>query len=121
MNAELMEQASKLANRKYATAITTDQDQEDGMIYFAYHPELPGCAAQGNTKDEAISSLDDARYDYILSLLIDHLPVPDPKAMATNSTSTTSQATTVISIKVNVPGNMNITVPESIMLLPVNC
>jgi len=46
--------------------------------FFATHPDLPGCAAQGETAEEAIASLDDARKLWIESRLEDDLPVPVP-------------------------------------------
>jgi antitoxin HicB len=54
----------------------TRDEQEGG--YFAEHPDLPGCAAQGETADEAIANLDVARELWIETRLEDGLPVPEP-------------------------------------------
>jgi predicted RNase H-like HicB family nuclease len=51
--------------------------EEDGG-YFAQHPDLEGCATQGETADEAVSNLDAARELWIRSRLEDGLPIPDP-------------------------------------------
>ena len=53
------------------------RDEED-RTYFAMHPDLDGCAAQGDTADEAISNLDSARAAWIGVRLEDNLPVPEP-------------------------------------------
>jgi predicted RNase H-like HicB family nuclease len=59
----------------YPYELTRD-DQEGG--YFAEHPDLPGCAAQGETAKEAIDSLNEARKLWIETRLEDGLPVPEP-------------------------------------------
>lgn len=33
--------------------------------YYAEHPDLPGCGAQGNTVDEALASLEDSKRIWI--------------------------------------------------------
>jgi antitoxin HicB len=52
------------------------RDEEGG--YFANHPDLPGCGAQGRTAEEAIANLDDARKLWIETRLEDNLPIPLP-------------------------------------------
>jgi len=46
--------------------------------FVAYNPELPGCMAQGNTWQEAVKSLKEARHDYIMTLLDEEMTVPLP-------------------------------------------
>lgn len=53
------------------------RDTERGG-FFAAHPDLPGCAAQGETPEQAIANLDDARNLWIETRLEDGLPVPLP-------------------------------------------
>lgn len=47
--------------------------------YVAYLPDLPGCITQGETKEEAISMLDDAKRAWIECALEagDEIPVPE--------------------------------------------
>lgn len=59
----------------YAYELTRDTEQGG---YFASHPDLDGCAAQGETAEEAIEQLDIARELWIETRLEDHLPVPEP-------------------------------------------
>lgn len=59
----------------YAYELTRDIEQGG---YFATHPDLDGCAAQGETADEAIEQLDVARELWIETRLEDGLPVPEP-------------------------------------------
>lgn len=53
------------------------RDTEEGG-FLATHPDLPGCAAQGETAEEAIANLDDARKLWIESRVEQNLPVPLP-------------------------------------------
>ena len=43
--------------------------------YFATHPDLDGCAAQGETAEEAVEQLDVARELWIETRLEDGLPL----------------------------------------------
>ena len=43
---------------------------------IARHPELPGCKAHGNTAQEALDALQDARSDYLDVMRRDSLDVP---------------------------------------------
>jgi len=47
---------------------------EDGFV--AFHPDLLGCIAQGETAEEAMQNLDSARRLWIESRYEDHLPMP---------------------------------------------
>lgn len=51
--------------------------EEDGT-FFASHPDLLGCFAQGNTPEEAINALDDARQAWISVRFEDGLEIPFP-------------------------------------------
>jgi predicted RNase H-like HicB family nuclease len=44
--------------------------------FSAYVPSLPGCASQGETKDEALASIREAIELYLWSLRDDGLPIP---------------------------------------------
>jgi antitoxin HicB len=49
---------------------------DDGV--FAFHPDLDGCAAQGESIEEAISNLDVARQLWLSARLEDGLSVAEP-------------------------------------------
>jgi len=53
------------------------RDPEQGG-YFATHPDLDGCAAQGETAEEAMAALDAARELWMETRLEDGLPVSEP-------------------------------------------
>lgn len=55
-----------------------EADPEDGG-FFASHPELPGCFAQGETADEAVKELDAAREVWLETRFEDGLPIPEPR------------------------------------------
>ncbi len=47
--------------------------------YSVYVPDLPGCASQGDTRDEAITNIREAMDLFVESLREDGLPVPQPR------------------------------------------
>jgi predicted RNase H-like HicB family nuclease len=50
--------------------------------YSAYVPDVPGCVATGNTKDEARQNVVDALELHLEGLMEDGLPIPAPKSEA---------------------------------------
>lgn len=64
--------------KAYTTVVREDR-RGDKACYMAYHPELPGCMAQGDTWQKAVESLREARRDYISVLQEEGMPVPVPK------------------------------------------
>lgn len=60
---------------------TIERVTEDDNIYYfvARHPELPGCAADGESPQEAVANLRSAKIDYINALLEwgDEVPLPN--------------------------------------------
>ncbi|MBK8902362.1 MAG: type II toxin-antitoxin system HicB family antitoxin [Anaerolineaceae bacterium] len=75
---ELMKKAEKLAARSYAIEVYEETLKDGKEIYLVKNPELRGCMAQGETREEAINELNEARITYIHSLLLDNLEVPEP-------------------------------------------
>ncbi len=76
---DLGEKSRLLAKRSYIEEISKDETTDGHPVYLMSHPELPGCMTQGATIEEARENLQDARYEYILSLLEDGEPVPEPR------------------------------------------
>ncbi len=56
-------------------------ERADGN-YSAYSPDLPGCVATGESRDEAISNMHSAIEMHIAGLKEDGLPIPEPQATA---------------------------------------
>ncbi len=48
--------------------------------YGAYVPDLPGCVAAGDTKEEVITLIQEAIEFHIEGLKEDGLPIPDPSS-----------------------------------------
>lgn len=95
MNQSLRVEAERLAKRHYTEIIIREVTTDGVPAYFAYIVELPNCNAQGMTADEASAELQEAKIDYIESLLIDHLPIPTPNVLIAQSL-TPSLSTVVI-------------------------
>lgn len=66
----------------YASRVTPDTYSDGSRCYFAEIPELPGCESHGNTPEEALASLEDAKELYLHSLLEEGLTPPKPSGMA---------------------------------------
>jgi predicted RNase H-like HicB family nuclease len=98
---DLRKQAEKLANRPYVEQVVKDLTTDGQSVYVSFSPELEGCMGQGQTKDEALVSLRQARVDYIQSLLEDGLSIPGPQNIPT---CTTSSATISIIFQSNPAG-----------------
>lgn len=62
----------------YRVEIDWERDEKGNAYYVARHPELDGCMAQGQTREEALASLHEARELYIKALLKRGIEVPRP-------------------------------------------
>jgi len=85
---DLRDKAKELASAPYTVVTVRDETTDGDPVFVMYHPELPGCMAQGITVEEARVNLEDARREYILSLLEDGLEVPVPLTRVTNTVGT---------------------------------
>lgn len=54
--------------------------REDDGIVVAFHPDLMGCVAQGDTVDEALANLDEARAAWLEVRLAEGLPIPEQRS-----------------------------------------
>lgn len=79
MQEGLREKAKRLAALPYLYEVSKDELKDGSKIFVALHPELPNCMAQGESAEEALIELADAREEYIFSLLEDGLEVPKPE------------------------------------------
>jgi predicted RNase H-like HicB family nuclease len=95
MNEQLFEKAINLASQNYPVKVSKDKTTTGEVIFLAKNPGLPGCMAQGNTIEEALENLMDARIDYIHSLLEDELEVPRPDLVETTTSLTSDSYTSV--------------------------
>jgi antitoxin HicB len=58
---------------RYKIVITPEEDGWGASI-----PELPGCVAGGDTIQEALEMLNDAKHSWIEASLLTNLPIPEP-------------------------------------------
>jgi len=61
--------------------VVLEPESEGG--FSVYVPSLPGCASQGDTKEEALANIREAIEAYLLSLKDDKLPFPADHAILT--------------------------------------
>ena len=56
--------------------------EQAGKNYSAYAPDLPGCVATGDTREEAEANMRDAIEMHLSGLIEDHASIPEPQASA---------------------------------------
>ena len=56
-------------------------EKADGN-YSAYSPDLPGCIATGDTREQAEQNMHEAVRMHVEGLLEDDLPIPESQAFA---------------------------------------
>jgi antitoxin HicB len=61
-------------NLPYAIKLSRNKDNS----YFAQIEELPGCITEGETKEEALLMIEDAKKEWIKSALEDNAEIPEP-------------------------------------------
>lgn len=85
VNEQLWSKAEKLAARNYDVETFRDTLSNGDIVIIAKHPELPGAMAHGPSLVDALVNLQEARTEYIYSLLEDKLEVPYPRSYATST------------------------------------
>ncbi|MDI6770315.1 MAG: type II toxin-antitoxin system HicB family antitoxin [Anaerolineales bacterium] len=94
--------AEVLAKRPYLVMTSIEETTDNQPIYFARVLELEGCFGQGETREAAVKDLRLATTDFIESLLVDGLPVPEPTPLFNPTLGTATQgAFTFTTIKNN--------------------
>jgi len=56
--------------------------EKAGSNFSAYSPDLPGCVATGGTPEETKARMQAAIDMHVQGLREDHLPIPEPSAIA---------------------------------------
>lgn len=55
-------------------------DQEEGG-FAVFYPELKGCISEGSTIEEAVQNALDAKREWLLSMLDEKQPIPEPDSL----------------------------------------
>ncbi len=79
MDERWWEEARKFAKLPYSVSVMQDEATDGTPMLLVSNDELPGCMAQGSTIEDALANLEDARVDYLASLLEDGLDIPIPE------------------------------------------
>lgn len=56
--------------------------EQAGENYSAYSPDVPGCVATGDTRDEAVDVMREAMTAHLKGLREDGAPIPPPSTSA---------------------------------------
>jgi len=70
-------------NLPYRIKAEESEYTDGSKCYRAFHPELPGCSSHGETPQEALKDLNDARKCYLETLLETGQKIPLPKLPTT--------------------------------------
>ncbi len=76
---ELWQRAGTLAERPYSVEAHESQLLDRSIVVFVENPGLPGCMAHGDTLEEALAELKEARQLYLYTLLEDGEAAPEPE------------------------------------------
>lgn len=57
-------------------------ERDDDGGFSVWVPDLPGCASQGDSYQDAVRNIGEAIGLYIESLRADGLPIPEPRTQA---------------------------------------
>jgi len=63
--------------------LLTPLSEEDGGGWFVEIPELPGCMSDGESQQEALENIKDAKKLWLESSLIHGDPIPEPQTQPT--------------------------------------
>ena len=67
--------------RRYATLVLYEPEDNGSPDYLAVHPEIEGCFAQGETPAEAIENLVEVTELILMHLRESGLPIPAPNGL----------------------------------------
>ena len=59
--------------------LLTPLSEEDGGGWFVEIPELPGCMSDGESQQEALENIEDAKKLWLESSLVHGDPIPEPQ------------------------------------------
>ena len=85
MSAKQTRQAEELAALPHQVHCFPDKTTDGDPCYVAIVPELPGCVSGGETVDEARTSVQEAKIDFIYFMLEDGLDVPQPRLLGSHT------------------------------------
>ena len=80
---DLWQRARTLAERCYSVEAHESQLLDRSIVVFVENPGLPGCMSHGDTLEEALAELKEARQLYLYTLLEDGEAVPEPEPTTT--------------------------------------
>jgi len=69
-----VEQENDMASRKYLILL----EYAEGSNYSAYVPDLPGCVAAAETREECLQLMEEAIALHLKGMLEDGDPIPEP-------------------------------------------
>lgn len=69
----------KGTNKMYHYLVIIEKGENN---YSAYSPDLPGCAAAGDTPEEVEKNMREAIKMHLQEMIADHEPIPIPQSVA---------------------------------------
>lgn len=74
---EIEQQCKQYESLEYPIKMEKISDNH-GTYWIAEHPDLPGCETHGDSREEALLNLDDAKKGWIYTALVENVPIPKP-------------------------------------------
>ena len=82
MRLDIIKQAEIIAAMDFQVLVDREDDHEGSPIYVAHIAEIPECAAQGASPEQAQAELREILVDVIRYMLESGIDVPQPRARA---------------------------------------
>ena len=73
-----MKKLDEYLKLEYPAVVVAEVREDGSLCYEAYHPDLLGCRAEGDTPEEAKASLDEVRRGYLEILITRGMEPPLP-------------------------------------------
>ncbi len=80
---------------QFTTVIVPEEATDGSLVYRAEIPELPGCMSHGESPEEALQNLEEARDLYIETLMAQRRPVPPGVTVSSTSGTAVSGAAAI--------------------------
>ena len=74
----ILRRARELARLPYTVELFPDRLQDGTVVYMAQVKEMPGCLAQGESREKAVRELNSVLVDLFAICLEDGIPAPQP-------------------------------------------
>jgi len=82
INKKLDSKIKEYLKLPYSYTIGKDKEHDGKEYFYVLVNELPGCASDGKTEEEALKNIKSAMYDWIETALLNDQKIPTPEGFS---------------------------------------